>query len=335
MTTTAVALTVGQGRGPRGARRSPWPGFLARRIGSFLLSLWLILTLVFFLVRSVGADSIRASAGLTATPEYIAGQRAAFGLDQPLIVQYGAFLRRIASLDFGTSISTGQPVFSEISTRLPYTLQLGMLSFVAAVIVSIPLGIAIAAHAEQSRGKAVESTFNGVTGFFASVPDYLIAVSLVLVFAVALRWLPAAGGSGPTAYILPVITVSLGLIAILSRLVKTEASRVLKEDYVRTARANRLPSRVILGKHVLPNVLTATITYAGLMLATLLGGTIITETVFAWPGVGNLLVKAIAVFDFTLLEGIVVVIATFALLITLVVDVLLGIVDPKSLILRS
>lgn len=322
---------VGTTRAPR----SPWTGFLVRRTASLVLSLWLIATLVFFLVRQIGGDAVRASAGVTATPEYVAARRADIGLDDPILDQYGRFVTRLFTFDFGESISTGNPVATEIAARLPYTAQLGLYAFALAMVVSIPLGVWIAVRTENGGGGATNTVFNTISGFFASIPDFLIAIGLVMVFAVGLRVLPAAGGSGPTAFILPVLTMSLGLIAVLSRLMKAETSRVLREDYVRTARANNLPPRVVLFRHVLPNVLTATLTYSGMMLASLLGGAIITETVFGWPGIGNLLVQTITVFDYTLLEGIIIVIATFSLLTTFIVDVVLAKVDPTSLIRSS
>lgn len=315
--------------------RSPWTGFLVRRAVSFIVNLWLISTLVFFLVRSIGGDAVRAAAGVTATPEYVAARRAELGLDDPILQQYGRFVGRILRFDFGTSISTGNPVAAEIAGRLPYTVQLGLYAFVAAMLIAVPLGIWVAVRMEHGGGRRLGGVFNAVTGLVASIPDFVIAIALVLVFAVGLGWFPAAGGSGPVAFVLPVLTVSSALIAIMSRLVRVETSRVLREDYIRSARANNLPPRVVLFGHVLPNVLTAILTYSGLMLAALMGGAVITETVFGWPGIGNLMVRSIAVYDYTLLEGIVLVVAAIALVINFVVDLVLAKVDPTSLIRSS
>lgn len=336
MTSTAAApFREDSVESSRKGARSPWAGFLLRRTGSLILSLWLIATLVFFLARSIGGDAVRAAAGVTATPEYVAARRTELGLDDPILQQYGRFIERIFTFDFGESISTGNPVAIEIGARLPYTVQLGLYAFILAMLVSVPLGIWMAVRTENGRGERTNTVFNAISGFFASVPDFLIAISLVMIFAVSLRWLPAAGGEGPTAFILPVLTMSLGLIAVLSRLMKAETTRVLREDYTRTARANNLPPRVVLFRHVLPNVMTATLTYSGMMLASLMGGAIITETVFGWPGIGNLFVKSIAVYDYPLLEGLVIIIATFALIATFIVDLTLAKVDPKSLIRSS
>ena len=336
MTTSVDApLRVDSSQSTRKGARSPWAGFLLRRTGSLLLSLWLIATLVFFLARAIGGDSVRAAAGVTATPEWVASRRAELGLDDPIVEQYGRFIQRLVTFDFGESISTGNPVSLEIGARLPYTVQLGLYAFVLAMVISIPLGIWMAVRTENGRGERTNAVFNAISGFFASIPDFLIAIALIMIFAVSLRWLPAAGGDGPTAFILPVLTMSLGLIAVLSRLMKAESSRVLREDYIRTARANNLKPGVVLFRHVLPNVLTATLTYSGMMLAALMGGAIITETVFGWPGIGNLMVKSLAVYDYTLLEGLVIIIAAFSLVSTFIVDVVLAKVDPKSLIRSS
>ncbi|MFT4235793.1 MAG: ABC transporter permease [Microbacterium sp.] len=317
---------------PLGGSRSPWIGFIGRRLMTLVVSLWIIATIVFFLTRAIGGDSVRASAGLSATPEYIAARRAELGLDDPLLEQYLRFLRQLVTFDFGESISTGNAVAVEIGARLPYTVQLGLYAFVFSMLVAVPLGIWMAVLTENGRGDRLNAIYNGFSGFFASIPDFLIAIALVIVFAVRLRWLPAAGGNGPEAFILPVLTMSLGLIAVLSRLMKSESTRVLREEYVRTARANNLAPRVVLFRHVLPNVMTATLTYSGMTLATLMGGAVITETVFGWPGIGNLMVKAISVYDYPLIAGIVLIVATFSLVATFIVDVVLARVDPKSLI---
>ncbi|MFF2843621.1 ABC transporter permease [Paenarthrobacter sp. NPDC057981] len=314
---------------------SPWPGFIARRIGAFFIATWVIFTLVFFLARLLGGDAVVASAGLNATPEFIQARRAELGLDAPLLEQYGRYLGGLFTLNLGESISLRTDVVDLIAARLPFTIQLALTSFVISVIIAVPLGMLIALRTEGSRSRGTDATFNGITGLIAATPDFVIGVSLIVVFAVTLRALPAAGGNGPLAYILPVTTICIGLVAFISRVVKTEASRVLKEDYVRTARSMQLPTLVVLSRYVLPNVLTATITYAGLIVAGLLGGSIVTETVFGWPGIGNLLIKSMLSFDYPLLVGIVLVVSMMALLVTFAVDVLLALVDPKSLIVKS
>jgi peptide/nickel transport system permease protein len=319
----------------RGWPGSPWTGFLIRRLGSFLFAMWFVLTAVFFLTRAIGGDSVRAAAGLAADPEYVAARRAALGLDNPITSQYADFLNRIIHLDFGNSTASDQPVLTGILDRLPYTFQLGLYAFALAAVVGVPLGMWVATRARAGGHRVVDTGFDSVTGFLASAPDYLLGVGLVLVFSVGLGVFPAAGGSGPAAFVLPVLTIALGPIAVISRLVRVETARVLREDYIRTAWSNRLRPATVLYRHVLPNVLTATLTYAGMLLAALLGGTVIAENVFAWPGIGTLLVKSLRVYDYPTVEGIVVITAATVLLINLLVDLLLAVVDPKSLIIRS
>lgn len=331
---TLAAAPPGLVDRPTDRRRSPWPTFLLRRAGSFFLSMWIIGTLVFFMSRSLSGDAVVAQAGVSASPEFIAARRAELGLDEPLLQQYWEFLRQLVTLDFGESIVYHQPAMPMVMERLPYTVELGVMAFLVAVLVSFPLGMAVAARAYR-RGRESAPWFHAATGLMGSVPDFLFAVSLIAVFAIWLEWLPPAGGQVTAAFVLPVATIALGLVAVLSRIVATETARVLKEDYVRTARSLRVSSWRLYGRHVLPNLLTATITYAGLILASLLGGTIITETVFAWPGIGSLTITSIQALDYPMLEAVVVVIAAMALLITFAVDVILAMVDPRSLIVRS
>jgi peptide/nickel transport system permease protein len=315
--------------------RSPWLGFLGRRLASYGFALWGILTLVFFLSKAIGGDAVRASSGITVSAEFIAQRRAELGLDDPVFVQYLHYLQGVVRLDFGRSVAENVPVTSVIAVRLPYTLQLGVDAFLLAVLVAIPCGMAVAALTQYSRRRRTDAGFNAVTGLLSSVPDYLIAVGLVLVFSVWFRLLPAAGGDGAKAIILPVLTIASGPAAVLARLVKTETARVLAEDYIATARANHLPAIVLFTRHVLPNVLTATLTYGGLLLASLLSGTIITETIFALPGMGSLLTSSLQVYDYTMVVGVALIVAALALLVNFLVDLLLALTDRRSLIIAS
>lgn len=314
--------------------RSPWTAFFIRRALSLIVSLWVISTLVFFMARSLGGDAVIAGAGLDASPEYIAARREELGLDRPILVQYAEFLGRLFTLDFGQSISLRTSPMTVIMERFPYTLQLGVLAFLVTALISIPLGMWIAARGQRS-GRGASPWFHGITGLIGSIPDFLIGVGLIAVFAIVLRVLPPAGGSGPTAFILPVATLAIGLTASMSRLVATESGRVLREEYVRTARSMRLSTSKLYIGHVLPNVLTAVLTSAGLVLATLLGGTLVTETVFAWPGLGSLTIDSILARDYPMLQAVVLVIATMALLVTFTVDLLVARLDPRSLLVRS
>ncbi|MEV5842377.1 ABC transporter permease [Streptomyces sp. NPDC051985] len=321
--------------GRSGRTGSHWPGFLLRRAVTLVAALWATCTFVFFMTALNSADAVRAAAGIAATPEYVAAQRHALGLDDPLVVQYGRFLAHAVRLDFGPTLSTGQPVTEVIGQRFPHTLVLGLTCFLIVAVAGLSLGMAVAVRAASKPHSRLNAAFNGFSGLLTVVPDYLVAVALILVFAVGLRALPAAGGDGVQAYVMPVATVSVSLTAVFARVVKSETTRVLREEYIRCARANRIPQwRLLLG-HVLPNVVTATLTYAGIMLAGLMGGMLITETVFGFPGVGSLLVQAITLHDRNLMVGIVLLIASIALTVNVVVDVLIAALDPKSVIARS
>ncbi|MFT4041546.1 MAG: ABC transporter permease [Gordonia sp. (in: high G+C Gram-positive bacteria)] len=315
--------------------RSPWAGFLLRRATSFLVSLWVIVTLVFFLSRALGGDAVRQTAGINATPEYLANRRAQLGLDDPLLVQYQTFLKRIFTLNFGESISTHESAMALVSDRLPYTSQLGIYAFALTVVIAIPLGMMVAVRSARKSGSAQPVWFHTTTGFLASIPDFLIAIVLIAIFAIGLKLLPPAGGTGFRAFVLPVITLAVGLVATLSRIVATETSRVLQEEYIRAAKSMRISQARLYRKYLLPNVITATITYSGVILANVLGGTIITETVFAWPGIGSLTIQSIQSLDYPVLEATVFIIAMISLGVTFVVDVVLAFIDPASLILRS
>jgi len=314
---------------------SPWPGFLWRRAVTLVFAVWASCTLVFFVTALSPFDPVRAAAGVSATAEYVAARRAELGLDDPILVRYARFLFDALRLDFGSTLSTSQPVSDVIAQRFPYTLTLGLLCFAIVTTVGLAIGMLVAQRTVSRPGSRVAAVFDGITGVLVVIPDYLIAVALILVFSVSLRLLPAAGGHGAQAYILPAASISIGLIAVFARLVRTETARVLREDYLRTARANRIPRMRQMLAHVLPNVATSTLTFGGLMLAGLLSGMVIAETVFDFPGIGSLLVQAITLQDQNLMVGIVLIIATIALIVNILVDVLLAVLDPKSMIVRS
>jgi peptide/nickel transport system permease protein len=305
-----------------------------RRLVSFLVSLLIIVTGVFFMSRALGGEAVLASAGPSADPGFVEARREQLGLNDPIIVQYANYLRQIVTLNFEESIALRRPVLDIVMEQLPATVQLGAWAFLIAFVVAVPAGVLVASRS-QKRDGAGASSFHFWTGLVSSIPDFLIAVSLIAVFAISLNLLPPAGSDGPAALVLPVVTVAIGVTAVLSRIVYTESSRILKEDYVRSARAMRLPWHILYGKHVLPNVLTATITFAGLMLGSLMGGMIITETVFAWPGIGRLAITAVQDLDYPLLQMIALVIAVITLSITFVVDIILALLDPRSLIVGS
>ena len=222
-----------------------------------------------------------------------------------------------------------------IGQRLPATLELAGYSFVAAVAVSVPLGLALGVATRNGRRRGAELAATSVSVVVAAIPGFLLAVGLIYVFGVTLHWVPVAGQSGLSSYVLPIAAMALGPIAVLVRILRLEVIAALRADYVRTARAKRLPAwRVYLG-HVLPNALTATLTIGGLLLSAMVAGTVLVENVFAWPGLGSTIVQSIVAKDYPVVQGIVLVYGIGVLLVNLIVDVALALLDPRSTIRES
>lgn len=311
---------------------NPWLRFAARRLTRLLVSLLALVSAAFGMVHAVPGDPVRAALGLTAPQSLVTARRQALGLDRPLWTQYLHFLRGAVTGDLGTSTTSQLPVTQIIAERLPATAELAVLAFAVVLAIGIPLGMMAAAVTREGRHPRAELGFGAVTGLFAAVPEFLLGVALVFVFAVSLKVLPVAGRVGSTSFIAPVAALAAGPIAVLARIVRVETLRVLGEDYIRTARAKRLPARLLYLRHTLPNLLTATLTLAGLLLAGLLAGTVLVENVFAWPGLGTELAVSVPAKDYPVVQGLALVFGGGVLLINLVVDVLIAVVDPRSTI---
>ncbi|MFI1379674.1 ABC transporter permease [Embleya sp. NPDC020886] len=317
------------------ARRNPWVTFTIRRVGRLMTSLALLVTASFAMIHLVPGDPVRAALGLSASPELVEAREHALGLDRSLPDQFLHFLTGLFQGDLGESIGTQMPVADVIADRLPSTMQIAAIAFATTIVVAIPLGMAAGILTRHGRRRRLELTFVGSTGMVAVFPEFLIAVGLVALFGVQLDWFPVALKEGPASYVLPVLALAIGPVAALSRIVRVETLRVLDEDYMRTARAKRLPTRILYLRHALPNLLTSSLTLGGLMLAGLLTGTVLVENVFAWPGLGMTMVQAITQKDYPLVQGVVLVYGTIALLINFLVDVLVAVADPNSTIRES
>lgn len=311
-------------------RSSPWTSFLVRRLTRLVISLYVLVTAAFAMIHLVPGDPVRAALGMTAPQSLVDARRHALGLDQPLLTQYFSYLGKVLTGDLGQSTATGLPVSQVIGERLPSTLVLAGLSFCVVMIVAIPLGIVMAALTHGGKRRGGELVFSGVTGFLAAIPEFLLAVGLVFVFSVTFPVLPVAGRTGPESYILPVLSLAVVPAAALARIVRVEALAVLDQDYIRTARSKRLPTRLIYLRHALPNMLTASLTIGGMLLTGLIAGTVLVEYVFAWPGLGNTIVSSINQKDYSLVQGIVLIYGSAVLLVNLLVDLLLGVFDPRS-----
>jgi peptide/nickel transport system permease protein len=314
----------------RRAAASPWVQFAVRRLTRFVVSLWILISAAWAIVHAIPGDPVRAALGLTAPQSLVNQERRALGLDQPLLTQYGHFLRGVLTGNLGTSLTYRLPVSQVISSRLPATAEIAGLAFVAVVIIAIPLGMIAGVLTRDNRHPRGELAFSGISGILASIPQFVLAVGLVAAFAVGLHLLPVAGQSGPSSYVLPVVSLAAGPAMLLARVIRVETMRVLHEDYMRTARAKRLPARLVYVRHALPNLLTSTLTVGGIVLSGLVAGTVLVESVFAWPGMGTALVQSIITKDYPLVQGFALVYGAAVLLINLIVDVLIAVVDPRS-----
>jgi peptide/nickel transport system permease protein len=322
-------------RGISGLAGEAWVRFAARRLARLLVSVWVLVTAAFVMIHLIPGDPVRAALGPTAPAAVVEARRAALGLNDPLWLQYLNYVRGLFTGDMGVSMTSGLPVTRVLGDRLPATVELGLYAFGLAVLVAVPLGLVMAAATRGARGRRTELGFASTTVVIAAIPEFLVAVGLVYLFSVQLAWVPVAGRSGPESYLLPVVALALGPAAVLARIVRVETLAVLQTDYIRTARAKRLPSRLVYGRHALPNALTATLTVGGLVLGSMVVGTVLVENVFAWPGVGSTIVSSIIAKDYPVVQGIVLVYGLIVLAVNLAVDVALAVLDPRSTIRES
>lgn len=313
----------------------PWVLFTMRRLGRLVFSMLLLVTGSFAMIHAVKGDPVRAALGLKAPAALVEATRHRDGLDRPLPDQYLHYMMNVITGHLGTSFVTQLPVSSTISERLPPTLELAALSFLVVLLVGVPLGMTAAILTRHGRRPKSDLGFSFVTGFFAVVPEFLLAVGLVFLFAVTWKIFPVAGQSGPLSLILPVAALAAAPLAVLARLARVETLRVLDMDYMRTAYAKRLPSRILYVRHALPNIMTATLTWSGLLLSGLIAGTVLIENIFALPGIGSALTQSVAIKDYPVVQATALILGTFVLLINLIVDVLVALVDPRSTIRES
>jgi peptide/nickel transport system permease protein len=314
---------------------SPWLRFTARRLGQLLISVLVLVTASFLIIHLVPGDPVRAALGTNASQSLVSARRHALGLDDPIWLQYAHYLKNLVTGQMGTSITAGLPVSEVIGQRLPATLELAVYSFVVSVGLALPFGLGMAVLTRNGRRRAAELSFTSAGVVLAAIPGFLLAVGLVYVFSVQLGWTPVASESGFSSFVLPVLCMAIGPAAVLARILRLEVLGAMQADYVRTARAKRLPSWRVYLVHVLPNALTATLTICGLLLAALIAGTVLVENVFAWPGLGGTIVASILSKDYPVVQGIVLVYGIGVLLINLAVDVALALLDPRSTIRES
>lgn len=307
--------------------------YILKRLVSMVPVLLIVSIVIFSLIHLTPGDPVLTMLGEEATPEARDALRRELGLDRPLPIQYAAWLVRVLGGDLGRSIRTNQPVSEAIMERLPVTLELALLAMAVSLTIALPAGIVAATR----RGSLADvgSTVFSLLG--VSMPNFLLAVILVFLFSLQLRWFPPIGythpfqdlGANLKGMILPAITLGTFAAAAVARLTRSTLLEVLGQDYIRTGWAKGLSERVIIRRHAMKNALIPVVTVVGLQLGNLLGSAIVTETIFALPGIGRLVVDSIYQRDFPLVQGVTLYLAVIFLTVNLIVDLIYAYLDPR------
>lgn len=298
-----------------------------------LPTLAVLSVIIFTLIRMVPGDPAMFMVGDLADASALAEARRSLGLDEPYPVQYFIWLGNVLSGDFGVSLMTGQPVIQAIAERFPVTAQIVLLAMAAAMAVAIPAGI----YAAWRQNSLSDLAIMFVMNFFLSIPSFWMGLMLILVFGMHLGWLPTVGyvsltedlQEGFRYLVMPVVSVVFIELATLTRMMRASTIEVLRQEYVTHARAKGLPERTVLTRHVFKNAFAPTLTYAGLMLGSLLGGIAVIETVFSLPGIGRLVVDAVYARDYGVVQGVLLFVALIYVVVNLTVDLLYPLFDPR------
>jgi peptide/nickel transport system permease protein len=299
--------------------------FLARRLALTLPVLVGVATLVFSLIHLIPGDPAQAILGEAAPQADVEELRRRLGLDRPLLEQYGVFVAGLVRGDLGTSLRTGLPVTSQILERMPATFELAAAAMLVAICVSIPLGIAAAVR----RGTAVDHAAMTLALTGVSVPNFWLGPLLAIVFSVELGWLPVSGRGTLLHLILPAVSLGAALAAILARMTRASMLEELREQYVTAARARGVSQMRAIVRHAFRNSLIPVVTLVGLQFGAVLTGAVITETIFAWPGIGRLLIQSIGFRDYPLVQGCILLIAVTYVGVNLLTDLVYGVLDPR------
>jgi ABC-type dipeptide/oligopeptide/nickel transport system permease component len=298
---------------------------MRRRLLLLLPTLLGVVLLVFAFLHLGPGDPVEIMLGESAAPADVAALRHTLGLDRPLPEQLLLFLARAARGDLGWSIAFRAPVSEVIAARWPATLELAGAAFLLALVTALPLGVVAAVR----EGTTVDRAARLLSLVGVCVPSVCLGPLLILLFSLDLGWLPGSGRGGAAHLVLPAVTLALGMMGILVRLTRASMREALRDDYVRTARAKGATPWAVVMRHALRNALLPVTTVAGMQAGALLAGAIVTETIFAWPGLGRLVIQAIGARDYPLVQGCVLVIGTSYVLINAVTDVVLGVLDPR------
>jgi peptide/nickel transport system permease protein len=308
-------------------------GYAARRLFQLIPVILLSSFLVFILLHLVPGDPAETVAGPDAAPEVIKAIRHKMGLDRPLVVQYGIWLGNLARADLGVSYISRMPVVDLVGYAFPATIQLALAALVLALAISLPLGVL----ASLKQGSKLDLFVQGFTALGLGVPNFWLGILLILLFALVLGLLPPGGRIDPLqspamglkTLILPAVTLGIQIAAVFTRFVRTAMLEVLHEDYVRTARAKGLPERVVVVRHALRSALVPVVTVVGLQFGRLLGGAVVVESVFAWPGVGRLIIQAVEQRDYTVVQAALLWLVAVFLFINLITDIAYAFLDPR------
>jgi ABC-type dipeptide/oligopeptide/nickel transport system permease component len=306
--------------------------YTIRRIVLVLPTLWAVVTVVFFLIRIVPGGPAVAALGSYATEESIKELEKKMGLDRPILVQYGSFLKDLCRGELGKSLITNKPLSAEIAKALPYTLDLTFGGMLIGIVLGIPIGILTAV--KRNRLPDYVGRILSLVGI--SMPEFYLGILLMFIFSIKLGIFPVLGGGNFKVLssrlyhlALPALTLGLIMTAFISRMVRSSMLNVLREDYVRTARAKGLHERVVIYKHALRNALIPTVTVIGIYMSILMGGSVLTEIIFSRPGLGKMMVFAVKDRDYIALQSVIIVFSSFVFLFNLLTDLLYGIIDPR------
>lgn len=299
--------------------------FIIKRIIA-LIPVVLGATLLVFLILSMApGDPAKVILGVEATPEQVEELREEMGLNDPVLVQYVRYMFNLCKGDMGTSYKTGKPVTVEIGARLPHTIRLSFVAILVSIVLAVPLGI-IAAIKQNTLFDAV-AMFISLVG--TSMPVFWLGMLLILLFSLKLGWFPVFGADEPSSIVLPSLALGLLSMASIARTTRSSMLEVIRQDYIRTARSKGLSEKVVIRKHALKNAMIPMITIIGLQIGMLLAGSILTETVFAWPGIGRLMIQSILNRDTPTILGCIIVFSVSFSIVNLFVDLIYGFVDPR------
>jgi glutathione transport system permease protein len=300
-------------------------GYILRKLLALPAMVLIVSLVVFVAVRMLPGDPARLIAGPEASAAAVGQIHHRLGLDRPVGRQYLTFLARAASGDLGDSIATRRPVAEELASHAPYTLALGLTAYILAIGIGVPGGVLAAA----SPGGAWDRAFAGLTIISVSIANFWFGLMAMELFAVRLQWLPLMGAGSPAHLVLPAVTLALAPLGLIGRLTRASMLEVLDQDYIRTARAKGLGRAAILWRHALRNALTPIITVVGLNLGSVIGGAVVTETLFSWPGLGQLLVAAVRDRDYPMIQGVTLLAVIAVVVMNLLADLCIAGLNPR------